>query len=130
MLHMKNEESIQTFLSRVKCLANQMQTLGEEIKDSTLVAKVLRSLTTKFSHVVAAIEESKDLETYTFEELSGSLYTDEIKLNLEESTTDKVLYSQGGTSRERGRGGFRGRGRGRDRGRGRSSATNYSNQQQ
>jgi gag-polypeptide of LTR copia-type len=70
MLHMKNGESIQAFLSRVKCLANQMQTLGEEIKDSTLVAKVLRSLTTKFSHVVVAIEESKDLETYTFEELS------------------------------------------------------------
>jgi gag-polypeptide of LTR copia-type len=70
MLHMKNGESIQAFLSRVKCLANQMQTLGEEIKDSTLVAKVLRSLTTKFSNVVVAIEESKDLETYTFEELS------------------------------------------------------------
>ncbi|KAL6324297.1 hypothetical protein AAG906_007415 [Vitis piasezkii] len=37
-----------------------MRSYGEDILDQTVVAKVLRSLTPKFDHVVAAIEESKD----------------------------------------------------------------------
>ena len=50
-----------------------MRSYGEEVSDQTIVAKILRSLTHKFDHVVAAIEESKDLAIFSFDELMGSL---------------------------------------------------------
>ena len=42
------------------------------------MSKVLRSLTKGFVHVVAAIEESKDLYTYDFDELMSSLLAHEV----------------------------------------------------
>lgn len=41
------------------------------------MAKVLWSLTLKFDHVVATLEESKDLATYSFDELMQSLLSHE-----------------------------------------------------
>ncbi|XP_073121219.1 uncharacterized protein [Henckelia pumila] len=76
-LFMKGGESVQDFLSRVAEIVNQLRSYGEEISDQTIVEKVLRSLTPKFDHVVAAIEESKDLSTYSFDELMGSLQSHE-----------------------------------------------------
>ncbi|KAA0032274.1 putative gag-pol polyprotein, identical [Cucumis melo var. makuwa] len=58
-----------------------VQTYGETIKDQTIVEKVLRSLTLEFDHVVAAIEESKNLSTFTFIELMGSLEAHESRIN-------------------------------------------------
>ncbi|KAA0066379.1 UBN2 domain-containing protein [Cucumis melo var. makuwa] len=80
-LMMKNGESIAEFLSRATTIISQMQTYGETIKDQTIVEKVLRSLTPKFDHVVAAIEESKNLSTFTFIELMGSLEAHELRIN-------------------------------------------------
>lgn len=48
-----------------------MKSYGEEISYATIVAKTFRSLTLKFDHVVAAIEESKDLSNFSFDELNG-----------------------------------------------------------
>ena len=42
-----------------------MKNLGEEIKEVTLVEKVLRSLSTKFESKVSAIEKKQDLQTIT-----------------------------------------------------------------
>ncbi|GAV79032.1 UBN2 domain-containing protein, partial [Cephalotus follicularis] len=78
-LFMKNVETVQDFLSRVTPIVSQMKSYGEEISDETVVAKVLRSLTPKFDHVVAAIEESKDLSVFSFDELMGSLQAHEAR---------------------------------------------------
>ena len=96
-LQMIKEESVQIFLSRVQEVVNQIRAFGDTIEEKTVVAKVLRSLTPKFDHVVAAIEESKDLATYTFDELMGSLQTHEARMSkAEESGHDKAFYMQGG----------------------------------
>ena len=50
-----------------------MRRNGEKIEDVRVMEKLLRSLSSKFEHVVAAIEESKNLKKISIEELLGSL---------------------------------------------------------
>ncbi|XP_015078146.1 uncharacterized protein LOC107021946 [Solanum pennellii] len=104
---------------------------GEDISEETVVAKVLRSLTPKFEHIFAAIEESHDLSDYTFDELMSSLQDHEKRLLWShEKNKEKALQVKGESThrkdklenianRCRGRGGFRGRGHGRGQGRSR-----------
>ncbi|KAH0724856.1 hypothetical protein KY284_000721 [Solanum tuberosum] len=91
---------------------------GENISDEIVVEKVLRSLTKKFEHVVAAIEESKDLSYYSFDKLMGSLLAHEDRINRSyEKIEEKAFQVKGESSgRGRGRGRFRGLGRGIGRG--------------
>ena len=72
---------VQNFLSRVVAIISQMRSYGEQITDQTIVTKVLRSLTPKFDHVVAAIEESKDMTRFSLDELMGSLQAHEARIN-------------------------------------------------
>jgi len=91
------------------------------------VAKVLRSLTKKFEHVVAAIEESKDLYDYSFDELMGSLLAHEDRINRSHEKIEEKAFQvkEESSGRGRGRGRFRGRGRGRGRGRSQFNDTRH-----
>jgi len=80
-LMMKGNEPVQDFLSRAMAIISQMRSYGDQITDQTVVEKILRSLTPKFDHVVAAIEESKDLSKFSFDELMGSLQAHETRIN-------------------------------------------------
>ncbi|XP_074320347.1 uncharacterized protein LOC141657108 [Silene latifolia] len=132
LLAMQKDEYVQGFMSRVADIVNSMRAYGEIVDNNMIVSKVLRTLTSKFDHVVAAIEETKDLSRYTFDELMGSLLAHEDRLNRssekveeksfqvkdESSQKEKTENSSSG-GRRNCRGGFRGRGRGRGRGKGR-----------
>ncbi|GKE23725.1 hypothetical protein Tco_1435237 [Tanacetum coccineum] len=78
---LKNNEHVQEYLAKVSSIVSQMHSYREKIIDETMVAKVLRSLALKFDHVVAALEESKDLSTFSFDELMGSLQSHEARIN-------------------------------------------------
>ncbi|XP_057425797.1 uncharacterized protein LOC130719176 [Lotus japonicus] len=78
-LCMEKSESISKFFTRLQTLTNQMKTNSEVMTDQTLVEKVLRSLTSKFDHIVTTIEESKDLEAMKIDELQGSLEAHEMR---------------------------------------------------
>ncbi|GJT18454.1 hypothetical protein Tco_0877160 [Tanacetum coccineum] len=54
-----------------------MKSYGDHINEEAVVSKFLRSLNSKFNHVVAAIEEAHDLSSYSFDELMSSLLTHE-----------------------------------------------------
>jgi len=56
-----------------------MKNLGEEIKEVTLVEKVLRSLSNKYESKVSAIEEKQDLQNITMIQLHGILTTFEMR---------------------------------------------------
>jgi gag-polypeptide of LTR copia-type len=123
-LNMNQDESVQSFLTRVITIVNQIRSCGKNLSEKIVVMKVLRSLTTKFDHVVAAIEEFKDLSTYTFDELMGSLQVHETRLNRSEEKDDsRAFLIKSNSSRG---GGHNGRCPGRDM----SSRDNqqYSNQ--
>ena len=53
---MHNDESIASYFLCIDEVLNCMKNLGEEIKEVTLVEKVLRFLSTKFESKVSAIE--------------------------------------------------------------------------
>lgn len=73
MLQMKNGETLQEHVSRIVAINIQMRVYGDSISDYTIVTKVIRSLSTQSDHVVAMIEESKDLQMPSIDELRGSL---------------------------------------------------------
>ena len=73
LLQMNEKEGIAEYLNCVQSLSNQMMACGEILKDQDLVVKVLRTLSSRFDYVVAAIEESKDFTEMKLDELQYSL---------------------------------------------------------
>ena len=71
---------MQTFLARVSGIVNHRKSYGVNVSNETVVNKLLRSLTSKFDHVVAAIEKSKGMSTYSFDELVSYLLAHKARL--------------------------------------------------
>jgi len=65
---MHNDESIASYFLCIDEVVNCMKNLGEEIKEVTLVEKVLRSLSTKFESKVSPIEEKVGSIRHSFTE--------------------------------------------------------------
>ncbi|XP_019465404.1 PREDICTED: uncharacterized protein LOC109363608 [Lupinus angustifolius] len=73
LMQMDEQESIAEYFNRLRGLINQMKGCGETLREQHAVEKILRTLHPKFDHIVAAIEEAKDLDNLTIDELQGSL---------------------------------------------------------
>eukprot|EP00253_Pinus_taeda_P026617 PITA_26617 len=78
-LRMHNDESVANYFLRIDEIVNCMKNLGEEIKEVTLVEKVLRSLSSKFESKVSAIEEKQNLQSITMSQLHGILTSFEMR---------------------------------------------------
>ncbi|XP_039128947.1 uncharacterized protein LOC120265102 [Dioscorea cayenensis subsp. rotundata] len=76
-------ESVHDFVSRVLDIVYQLRALKQELPQKTVVSKILRSLTPRFSQAVHSIIEAKDLNTLIVKQLSGSLKNHEAILNIE-----------------------------------------------
>lgn len=80
-LEMKVGETITDYFARVMSVANKMRVYGEAITDVTICEKILRSLTEKFNYIVCSIEESRDMDALTIDELQSSLIVHEQKFH-------------------------------------------------
>ena len=74
-LKMSEDESFDSFYSKLNEVVIGKFNLGEKMEDSKVVRKILRSLPENFRAKVMTIEESKDLDDIKVQELVGSLKT-------------------------------------------------------
>ncbi|GKD56295.1 retrovirus-related pol polyprotein from transposon TNT 1-94 [Tanacetum coccineum] len=116
---MKTNETIAEYFGRVLTVANHMRSNGESMFNTKIVKKILRTLIEKYTYVVVSIEESKNIEEMSIEELQITLVVHEQKFKKNEQEDEQMLKietSESSSSRGRGRGRFSQRGRGRGRG--------------
>jgi len=76
---MHNDESVANYFLHIDEIVNCMKNLGEEIKEITLVGKVLRSLSSKFESKDSAIEEKHNLQSITMSQLHQILTAFEMR---------------------------------------------------
>ena len=77
---MKEDESFDEFYAKLKNIVNSTFNLGENIFESKVVRKVLRSLPERFHAKITAIKESKDIDSIPLIKLVGNLQTYELDL--------------------------------------------------
>lgn len=103
MLDIKMGGTVTDYFGRVMVTANDMRNCGENMEDVKIVEKILRTLTENFNYVVCSIEESKDIDQISVDELHSSMLVHEQKIRQKrpEEQVPKVEYDY---SSERGRG--------------------------
>nr|GEW93808.1 zinc finger, CCHC-type [Tanacetum cinerariifolium] len=80
MLHMKEDETIDTFTGKLTTLVNKAASLRHTIEDQTLVRKLLNTVLDRYLQIVASIEQYSDLSEMALEEAFGRLKTYEERI--------------------------------------------------
>ncbi|GJT81031.1 zinc finger, CCHC-type containing protein [Tanacetum coccineum] len=114
MLHMKEDETIDTFTAKLTTLVNKAASLGHTMEDETLVRKLLNAVPDRYLQIVASIEQYSYLDEMSVDEAIGRLKTfeerlkskKEIRVDSQESLMFTRHEGQGKPFRERGRGRF------------------------
>ncbi|KAH0696074.1 hypothetical protein KY289_013556 [Solanum tuberosum] len=109
-LQIKMRELVSEYFSRTMAIANKMRIHGEKLEDVTIIEKILRFMSSKFNYVVCSIEESKETNELSINELQSSLLIHEQKMNRQTSKEQAIQLSYNYHSSK---GGGRGRGRGK-----------------
>ena len=88
---MSEDESFDSFYGKLNEVIFGKFNLGEKIKDSKIVRKILRSLPESFGVKVTAIEESMNLNNIKVQKLIGSLQTYELSLPSQKKSKSLAL---------------------------------------
>ncbi|GJZ52808.1 zinc finger, CCHC-type containing protein [Tanacetum coccineum] len=115
MLHMKEDETIDTFTTKLTTLVNKAASLGHTMEDETLVRKLLNVVPDRYLQIVASIEQYSDLSEMTLEEAIGRLKTYEERIKYKKGkqvdNQEKLMFTRHENKGKY----FRGRGRGKHR---------------
>ncbi|GJS41467.1 hypothetical protein Tco_0566510 [Tanacetum coccineum] len=114
MLQMEENESIDSFVTRLTGIINKAASVGLTYGDSTLVRKLLNAIPDRFLQIVASIEQYSDLDEMSLDEAIERLKTFEERLKYKNkrpvNTQESLLFTrhedQGQQFRKRDHGGF------------------------
>jgi len=113
-LQIKDGESVMSYCGKVMEISIRMQIYGESMEYVIIGEKILPLLILKFDYMVCSIEESKDLNLLSLDELQSSLLIHEQKIHRSSTVEEKALKASVDTCSHI----FRRQGRRRGRGRG------------
>nr|GEU39745.1 zinc finger, CCHC-type [Tanacetum cinerariifolium] len=115
MLHMKEDETIDTFTGKLTTLVNKAANLGHTIEDQTLVRKLLNVVPDRYLQIVASIEQYSGLSEMTMEEAIERLKTYEERIKYKKGkqvdNQEKLMFTRHESKGKY----FRGRRRGKHR---------------
>nr|GEW06499.1 zinc finger, CCHC-type [Tanacetum cinerariifolium] len=98
MLHMKEDETIDTFTEKLTTLVNKAASLGHTIEDQTIVRKLLNAIPDRYLQIVALIEQYSDLSKMTMEEAIGRLKTYEERIKYKKGkqvdNQEKLMFTR------------------------------------
>nr|GEX15469.1 putative zinc finger, CCHC-type [Tanacetum cinerariifolium] len=98
MLHMKEDETIDTFTGKLTTLVNKAASLGHTMEDETLVRKLLNVVPDRYLQIVASIEKYSDLSEMTLEEAIGRLKTYEERIKYKKGkqvdNQEKLMFAR------------------------------------
>ncbi|GKC35783.1 zinc finger, CCHC-type containing protein [Tanacetum coccineum] len=97
MLHMKEDETIDAFTTKLTTLVNKAASLGHTMEDETLVRKLLNAVPDRYLQIVASIEQYSDLSEMTLEEAIGRLKTYEERIKYkgkQVDNQDRLLFTR------------------------------------
>lgn len=96
-LKMKETKTIDDFVGKLSEISSKAASLGDNIEESKLGKKFLKSLPRrKYIHIVASLEQVLDLKTTTFEDIIGRLKAYEERVTEEEEGQEdqtKLMYA-------------------------------------
>jgi hypothetical protein len=91
-LKMKEDENIASYFLRVDETMNAIKGLGEEVDESIIVQKVLRSLPMRFDPNISALEERTYMSTISMDELHGIFIAYEMRTEQENPVTKEATF--------------------------------------
>nr|GFA14373.1 zinc finger, CCHC-type [Tanacetum cinerariifolium] len=98
MLHMKEDEIIDTFTGKLTTLVNKVASLGYTMEDETLVRKLLNVVPDRYLQIVASIEQYSYLSEMTLEEAIGRLKTYEERIKYKKGkqvdNQEKLMFTR------------------------------------
>ena len=94
-LSMRDTELLEDFCMKLNGIVTNIRALGEDVKESYVVKKILRAVLPKFLQIASTMEQFGDLEIMTVEEAVGALkaHEERIKGNTE-NTSGQLLMTE------------------------------------
>jgi hypothetical protein len=102
-LKMKEDKNIASYFLRVDETVNAIIGLGEEIKESVIVQKVLRSLPMRFDPKISTLEERSDLNSISMDELHGIFTAYEMRIEQENPDVKEATFKASKRSKKKGK---------------------------
>jgi hypothetical protein len=100
-LKMKEDEDITTYFLRVDETVNAIIGLGEEIEESVIVQKILRSLPMRFNPKISTLEERSDLDSISMDELHGIFTAYEMRTEQENPDVKEAAFKASKRSKKK-----------------------------
>jgi hypothetical protein len=98
---MKEDEDITTYFLRVDETVNAIIGLGEEIEESVIVQKILRSLPMRFNPKISTLEERSDLDSISMDELHGIFTAYEMRTEQENPDVKEATFKASKRSKQK-----------------------------